>query len=69
MHAHSDLQLLAEVIGLDDNLVLPMLGVLGVRLGYQPCFLEMFTVMGMGLLVGVALGAVVASSKKERKNK
>jgi|EP00670_Eutreptiella_braarudii_P006435 dolichol kinase len=62
-------ELLAEVIGLDDNLVLPMLGVLGVRLGYQPCFLEMFTVMGMGLLVGVALGAVVASSKKERKNK
>ena len=31
-------ELLAEIIGLDDNLVIPMLGVLGVRIALSPQF-------------------------------
>jgi len=31
-------EVLAEIIGLDDNLVIPMLGVLGVRIALSPQF-------------------------------
>jgi dolichol kinase len=53
-------EVLAEVIGLDDNLVIPMLGVLGVRIAQAPQYHMMAGVMGVGLGIGVLLGAVVS---------
>lgn len=55
-------EVLAEVIGLDDNFVIPLLGVLGVRFGLNPQLLPALAVMGFTLGVGVLLGAVVAST-------
>jgi dolichol kinase len=53
-------EVLAEVIGLDDNLVIPMLGVLGVRIAEAPQYSSMATVMGAGLGIGILLGTVVS---------
>jgi len=55
-------ELLAEVIGLDDNFVLPMLGVLGVRLGLCPQIGLLMAVMGTTLGIGVFLGSLVGST-------
>lgn len=52
-------EVLAEIIGLDDNLVIPMLGVLGIRFGQNPQFGGMAMTMGVGFSVSVALGALV----------
>eukprot|EP00425_Heterocapsa_triquetra_P039170 CAMPEP_0195083988 /NCGR_PEP_ID=MMETSP0448-20130528/24774_1 /TAXON_ID=66468 /ORGANISM="Heterocapsa triquestra, Strain CCMP 448" /LENGTH=278 /DNA_ID=CAMNT_0040117251 /DNA_START=43 /DNA_END=875 /DNA_ORIENTATION=- len=46
-------ELLAEVIGLDDNLVIPMLGVMGVRIALAPQLPEMAAIMAVGLGIGV----------------
>eukprot|EP00930_Biecheleria_cincta_P052581 TRINITY_DN37834_c0_g1_i1.p1 TRINITY_DN37834_c0_g1~~TRINITY_DN37834_c0_g1_i1.p1 ORF type:complete len:308 (-),score=40.87 TRINITY_DN37834_c0_g1_i1:22-945(-) len=53
-------ELLAEVIGLDDNLLLPLLGVLGVRIALCPEVYGIAITMAMGLAVGLSLGMVVA---------
>mmetsp|Transcript_17440 Transcript_17440/g.44274 ORF Transcript_17440/g.44274 Transcript_17440/m.44274 type:complete len:316 (+) Transcript_17440:86-1033(+) len=55
-------ELLAEVIGLDDNFVIPILGVLGVRLGLCPQIFSLMAVMGSTLGIGVLLGALVGST-------
>jgi len=60
-------ELLAEVIGLDDNLVIPVLGVLGIRIALNPQYDKMAAVMGTGLLVGVALGAIVGATSTRKK--
>eukprot|EP00457_Paulinella_chromatophora_P007225 gb/GEZN01007246.1/.p1 GENE.gb/GEZN01007246.1/~~gb/GEZN01007246.1/.p1 ORF type:complete len:299 (-),score=53.69 gb/GEZN01007246.1/:353-1249(-) len=57
-------ELLAEVIGLDDNLVIPMLGVLGVRIALAPQVLGMVVIMGGGVGVGCVLGMAVASTSR-----
>jgi len=63
-------ELLAEVIGLDDNFVLPMLTVVGVRLGLFPQFVQLVTLMGLCLAVGVSLGlAVGATTPKEKQDR
>lgn len=53
-------EVLAEVIGLDDNLIIPMVCVLGVRIAEAPQFSQMGIVMGVGLAVGIILGTVVS---------
>lgn len=55
-------EVLAEVIGVDDNVVIPMLGVLGVRMGLFPQLWKMLVMMGVGLGTGVLLGVVVGST-------
>eukprot|EP00281_Chroomonas_sp_CCMP1168_P020499 CAMPEP_0206233608 /NCGR_PEP_ID=MMETSP0047_2-20121206/12104_1 /ASSEMBLY_ACC=CAM_ASM_000192 /TAXON_ID=195065 /ORGANISM="Chroomonas mesostigmatica_cf, Strain CCMP1168" /LENGTH=297 /DNA_ID=CAMNT_0053657551 /DNA_START=123 /DNA_END=1016 /DNA_ORIENTATION=+ len=58
-------EVLAEIIGLDDNLVIPMLGVLGVRIAFAPQFTSMAVMMGVGLAIGVGLvglGTVVGAT-------
>jgi len=61
-------EVLAEVIGLDDNFVIPLLGVLGVRIGIYPQLGHMLAVMCIGLGVGAGLGAVVSASKASKKD-
>jgi len=60
-------EVLAEVIGLDDNFVIPLLGVLGVRIGLFPQLSHMLGVMVVGLAIGVSLGGIVSASKSSRK--
>lgn len=55
-------ELLAEVIGLDDNLVIPILGVLGVRIGLFPQLRLMAAVMSTSLSIAIMLGMAVAST-------
>mmetsp|Transcript_113106 Transcript_113106/g.325148 ORF Transcript_113106/g.325148 Transcript_113106/m.325148 type:complete len:318 (-) Transcript_113106:170-1123(-) len=55
-------EVLAEVIGLDDNFVIPMLTVLGLRLSLNAQLGRMVAVMGGTLGAGVLLGAVVGST-------
>lgn len=55
-------EVLAEIIGLDDNLVIPMLGVLGVRIALAPQFTSMAAMMAFGLAVGVGLGTIVGAT-------
>lgn len=55
-------ELLAEIIGLDDNFVIPVLGVLGVRLGLCVQMGQLFMVMAGTLAVGVVLGVIVGST-------
>ena len=61
-------EVLAEIIGLDDNFVIPMLGVLGVRIGLYPQLGQMAGVVCVGLGLGVGLAAIVgATTAKESK--
>ena len=53
-------EVLAEVIGVDDNLIIPMLGVLGVRIAESPQWASLGAAMGGCLSVGILLGAVVS---------
>ena len=63
-------EVLAEIIGLDDNFVIPMLGVLGVRIALFPQLGQMAAVMCVGLGIGVALAAIVGSTtSKDKWNK
>eukprot|EP00933_Yihiella_yeosuensis_P052184 TRINITY_DN50196_c0_g1_i1.p1 TRINITY_DN50196_c0_g1~~TRINITY_DN50196_c0_g1_i1.p1 ORF type:complete len:309 (+),score=43.45 TRINITY_DN50196_c0_g1_i1:127-1053(+) len=55
-------EVLAEVIGLDDNLVLPMLGVLGIRIALHPQLFKMIGVMAVGLAIGLGLAVLVATA-------
>lgn len=57
----------AEVIGVDDNQVLPLFGVLGLRLARVPQFLMMFSVMAVGLCTILALGVAVAFTTSVRR--
>lgn len=56
---------LAEIIGLDDNFVLPLLGVIGVRLGLCLQIWQLVKMMGTALSIGVVLGAVIGSATPE----
>lgn len=60
-------ELLAEIIGLDDNFVIPILGVLGVRIGLFPQLGQMAALMGVSLGIGVALAAIVGSTTSKEK--
>ena len=60
-------EVLAEIIGLDDNFVIPMLGVLGVRIALFPQLGQMAAVMCVGLGIGVALAAIVGSTTSKDK--
>ena len=60
-------EVLAEIIGLDDNFVIPLLGVLGVRIGLSPQLGQMALVMGAGLGIGVGLAALVGSTTSKEK--
>ena len=61
-------EVLAEIIGLDDNFVIPMLGVLGVRIALYPQLGQMAGVMCVGLGLGVGLAAIVgATTSKDSK--
>ena len=60
-------ELLAEIIGLDDNFVIPILGVLGVRIGLFPQLGQMAALMGVSLGIGVALAAIVGSTTSKDK--
>lgn len=60
-------EVLAEIIGLDDNFVIPILGVLGVRIGLFPQLGQMAAVMCLGLGIGVALAALVGSTTSKDK--
>eukprot|EP00669_Euglena_mutabilis_P007819 TRINITY_DN3017_c0_g1_i1.p1 TRINITY_DN3017_c0_g1~~TRINITY_DN3017_c0_g1_i1.p1 ORF type:complete len:303 (+),score=128.64 TRINITY_DN3017_c0_g1_i1:36-911(+) len=62
-------EVLAEVIGLDDNLVLPMLGVLGLRLALAPRFPELLTVMVVGFALSVSLGLLVVAGRPKPRPK
>eukprot|EP00727_Mastigamoeba_balamuthi_P004132 m51a1_g13716 hypothetical protein (309) ;mRNA; f:98268-99194 len=53
-------EVLDEVIGVDDNVTLPMIGVLGVRMVRGPQFAQLAGVMGVGLACAIALGLTVA---------
>lgn len=53
-------EVMAEVIGVDDNLVLPMLTVVAVRVSFHPEFAKIFAAMVSTLSVGIGLGVVVA---------
>jgi len=55
-------EILAEVIGVDDNLVIPMMGVIGVRVGLHPQFGLMAAFIGMAVLGCSVLGAVVGAA-------
>jgi len=61
-------EILAEVIGLDDNLVIPMLSVLGVRIALSPIVVwqHMLMMMCTGLAIGVMLGAVVGFTSTDK---
>ena len=60
-------EVLAEVIGLDDNLVIPMLGVLGVRIAMASQFLQMATfaatAIGIAVILGVLVGATTSKNQ------
>jgi len=60
-------EVLAEVIGLDDNLVIPMLGVLGVRIAITSQFAAMFyfasSAMGLCILLGLIIGATTSKNQ------
>jgi dolichol kinase len=53
-------EVLAEVIGVDDNLIIPVVGVLGVRIAENPQYAILGGAMGAALGIGVLLGAVVS---------
>ena len=55
-------EVLAEVIGLDDNLVIPMLGVLGVRIALAAQFAAMAWFAFYAICLGVVLGVVVGAT-------
>jgi dolichol kinase len=55
-------EVLAEVIGLDDNLVIPMLGVLGVRIALSSQFGAMATFAFYTICTGVVLGVLVGAT-------
>ncbi len=55
-------EVLSEVIGLDDNLVIPMLGVLGVRIAIASQFIQMAWFAFYALCIGVTLGFVVGAT-------
>mmetsp|Transcript_41465 Transcript_41465/g.119534 ORF Transcript_41465/g.119534 Transcript_41465/m.119534 type:complete len:306 (-) Transcript_41465:171-1088(-) len=59
-------EVLAEVIGLDDNFVIPMLTVLGARLAMNQQLGKLLAVMGGSLGAGVLLGAAVGSSTPKK---
>lgn len=61
-------EVLAEVIGLDDNLVIPMLGVMGIRIALAPRFAELLAVMGIGLAIGILLGLLVVAGRSKKKS-
>eukprot|EP00928_Gymnodinium_smaydae_P058325 TRINITY_DN41529_c0_g1_i1.p1 TRINITY_DN41529_c0_g1~~TRINITY_DN41529_c0_g1_i1.p1 ORF type:complete len:306 (-),score=74.65 TRINITY_DN41529_c0_g1_i1:199-1116(-) len=55
-------ELLAEVIGLDDNFILPLLGVLGIRVGFCAQIWRLLAAMGATFAMGVLLGVLVGSA-------
>lgn len=61
-------EVLAEVIHLDDNLVIPILGVLGVRIALAPQYGRMAAVVVSGLAVGISLALLVSSSTNKKKD-
>ncbi|KAG2486064.1 hypothetical protein HYH03_015270 [Edaphochlamys debaryana] len=58
-------EVLAEVIGLDDNFVIPLMGVVGLRIALAPQYGYMAATMGAGVGVGAALGLVVSFTGRE----
>lgn len=70
-------EVLSEVIGLDDNLVIPMLGVLGIRIALASQFLQMAYFAGgasvmvtlLGLIIGATTSANQSSPIKKAKEK
>lgn len=55
-------EVLAEVIGLDDNLVIPMLGVLGIKIAIASQFTQMAKFAVGAVVFGVGLGVLVGST-------
>lgn len=55
-------EVLSEVIGLDDNLVIPMLGVLGIKIAQASQFGQLACFAVGAVLTGVTLGLVVGST-------
>lgn len=66
-------EVLAEVIGLDDNLVIPMLGVLGVRISLASQFFQMACFAAaastMVVLLGLIVGATTSANQSSPINK
>eukprot|EP00667_Euglena_gracilis_P018578 EG_transcript_19747 len=62
-------EVLAEVIGLDDNLVLPMLGVMGVRIALAPRYVELAVMMVVGFAISISLGLQVVAGRPKKSAK
>eukprot|EP00808_Paulinella_micropora_P014806 g4375.t1 len=62
-------ELLSEVIGLDDNLVIPMLSVVGIRFAIAPQGFELVEFAGVCLVFAISLGAVVGATTGKNQKK
>eukprot|EP00727_Mastigamoeba_balamuthi_P000508 m51a1_g10454 hypothetical protein (305) ;mRNA; f:20393-21431 len=57
-------ELLAEIIGVDDNVVLPLVGTMGVRIARAPQYAYMAGIFAAGFAVSSSLAMLVASVRK-----